>query len=313
MKKGFFTSFLALMAAMTLSAQSFTGDIIVNRNGQTNTATVTVTVTQQADGLNTLVLQVPLFGTMTMTDVPAATTGGITTYSAVRDVATNFGAMRTTLFARTVDGMMAADVAIPAQNTTMWFNTVGNHFQLPNSDLENWTSSYENEPNRWHGFKSATGMFSYFAPALLGKSEDVHSGATGQYSAVVTAKSAGTSIANGTMTSGRLNAASMSATSTSNHASTDQAYGDDFYIPLFAKPDQFKVWLKYTQETANASNKANVSLKTFDGSYYQEPVDKTYTNLSGSIVGGERQLRCQQCREQCHLCHFLDQRQSWRR
>ena len=287
MKKGFFTSFLALMAAMTLSAQSFTGDIIVNRNGQTNTATVTVTVTQQADGLNTLVLQVPLFGTMTMTDVPAATTGGITTYSAVRDVATNFGAMRTTLFARTVDGMMAADVAIPAQNTTMWFNTVGNHFQLPNSDLEDWSSNYENEPNRWHGFKSATGMFSYFAPALLGKSEDVHSGATGQYSAVVTAKSAGTSIANGTMTSGRLNAASMSATSTSNHASTDQAYGDDFYIPLFAKPDQFKVWLKYTQETANASNKANVSLKTFDGSYYQEPVDKTYTNLSGSIVGGE--------------------------
>ena len=112
MKKGFFTSFLALMAAMTLSAQSFTGDIIVNRNGQTNTATVTVTVTQQADGLNTLVLQVPLFGTMTMTDVPAATTGGITTYSAVRDVATNFGAMRTTLFARTVDGIDCLAVAI---------------------------------------------------------------------------------------------------------------------------------------------------------------------------------------------------------
>ena len=27
-------------------------------------------------------------------------------------------------------------------------------------------------------------------------------------------------------------------------------------------------------------------MKTFDGTYYQEPEDKTYTNLSGSIVGG---------------------------
>ena len=39
--------------------------------------------------------------------------------------------------------------------------------------------------------------------------------------------------------------------------------------------------------TTNANNKANVSVKTFDGTYYQEPVDKTYTNLSGSIVGGQ--------------------------
>jgi hypothetical protein len=28
-------------------------------------------------------------------------------------------------------------------------------------------------------------------------------------------------------------------------------------------------------------------VKTFDGTYYQEPTDKTYTNLSGSIVGGQ--------------------------
>jgi hypothetical protein len=55
---------------------------------------------------------------------------------------------------------------------------------------------------------------------------------------------------------------------------------------LNAKPDQFKVWLKYVQGSANANNKANLSVKTFDGTYYQEPVDKTYTNLSGSVVGG---------------------------
>ena len=58
-------------------------------------------------------------------------------------------------------------------------------------------------------------------------------------------------------------------------------------MALYAKPDKFNVWLKYTQGTANANNKANVSVKTFDGTYYQEPSGTTYTNLSGSIVGGQ--------------------------
>jgi hypothetical protein len=54
---------------------------------------------------------------------------------------------------------------------------------------------------------------------------------------------------------------------------------------LYAKPDKFNVWLKCTN--ANANNKASVSVKTFDGTYYQEPDNQVYTNLSGSIVGGQ--------------------------
>ena len=288
MRKSFFTICLALIGALTINAESFSGNIVLVRNGQTYNSDVTVTVTAQDNGLNTMVLQVPLFGTMTMNDVPAANADGITVYSAVRDVATNFGTMRTTLFARTVNGMMAADVAIPAQNTTMWFNTVGNHFQLPNSDMEAWTAS-NGEPDRWHGFKTAGGAYASTSAGLvkLEQSNDVRSGATG-HSAVMTANSAFGIVANGTMTNGRLMAGSMFATDTKNHAEMDKANGtDDFYMPLYAKPDKFNVWLKYTQGTTNANNKANVSVKTFDGTYYQEPTDKTYTNLSGSIVGGQ--------------------------
>ena len=76
-----------------------------------------------------------------------------------------------------------------------------------------------------------------FSPATLGKSEDIHAGATGQYSALITAKSAFGTIANGTMTNGRLNAGSTSATSTSNNASMQESNGSDFYVPLYAKPD----------------------------------------------------------------------------
>ncbi len=294
MRKSFFTICLALIGALTINAESFSGNIVLVRNGQTYNSDVTVTVTAQDNGLNTMELQVPLFGTMRMNDVPAANADGITVYSAVRDVATNFGTMRTTLFARTVNGMMAADVAIPAQNTTMWFNTVGNHFQLPNSDMEAWTAS-NGEPDRWHGFKTAGGAYASTSAGLvkLEQSNDVRSGATG-HSAVMTANSAFGIVANGTMTNGRLMAGSMFATDTKNHAEMDKANGtDDFYMPLYAKPDKFNVWLKYTQGTTNANNKANVSVKTFDGSYYQEPdPDVTYTNLSGGTVGGQDVAPC---------------------
>ena len=288
MKNFISTLCLALTAVLALNAQSYSGNIVLVRNGQTYNQNVTVTVSQGDNGLYNFDLQVPLFGTMKMYDVPANETNGITVYSAVRDVATNFGNMRTTLFACVTNGMMAADVAIPAQNTTMWFNTVGNYFQMPNSDMEDWNSSYTNEPNRWHGFKSAGGTFAGTSAniASLGSSTDVRPGATG-HSAVLTAGSFITVVANGTMTNGKLMAGSYDANSPLNHAEMDKANGtNDFYMPLYAKPDKFSVWMKYTQGTTNASNKASVSVKTFDGNYYQEPTDKTYTNVSGSIVGG---------------------------
>ena len=288
MKNFISTLCLALTAVLALNAQSYSGNIVLVRNGQTYNQNVTVTVSQGDNGLYNFDLQVPLFGTMKMYDVYADESNGITVYSAVRDVATNFGNMRTTLFARVTNGMMAADVAIPAQNTTMWFNTVGNYFQMPNSDMEDWNSSYTNEPNRWHGFKSAGGTFASTSAniASLGSSNDVRPGATG-HSAVLTAGSFLTVVANGTMTNGKLMAGSYDANSPLNHAEMDKANGtNDFYMPLYAKPDKFSVWMKYTQGTTNASNKASVSVKTFDGNYYQEPVDKTYTNVSGSIVGG---------------------------
>ena len=282
---------MACMACAFLHAETYSGQIAVTRNGQTSYENVTVTVTPTGTNLNSFVLRVPFMGinmTLNMNDVPSATTDGITTYNAVRDVSTMLGTMRTTLFARVTDGMMTANVAIPAFSTTMWFNTVGDHFQLPNSDLEAWTND-KGEPDRWHGFKTAGGTFAGVSAGLvkLEQSNDVRSGATG-YSAVMTANSIAGIVANGTMTNGKLMAGAMSATSTSNHAEMDKANGtDDFYMPLYAKPDKFNVWLKYTQGTANANNKANVSVKTFDGTYYQEPSGTTYTNLSGSIVGGQ--------------------------
>ena len=171
---------LALISCMAINAQTYEGTIVVNRLGQTNTSNVTVTVTQGDNGLYTLVLQVPLFGVMTMSDVYAATTDGITVYSADRYVTTNFGPMRTIMLTRTVDGMMTADLNLPDQYTTMHFDNVGDHFQLPNSDFEAWSAS-TGEPDHWHGFKSAGGNFASLSAGLvsLASSDDVRSDATG--------------------------------------------------------------------------------------------------------------------------------------
>ena len=290
MKKSIFTFCLAVMAVVALHAESYSGNIVVNYDGQVYNADVTVTVTPEADGLNTFSLEVPILGTLVMNDVHCDTQGGVTVYSAQRDVDVVYNSstivMNTILFARTVDGMMAANVSIPAYGIDLWFNTVGNHFQLPNSDMEAWTNS-NGEPDRWHGFKTASGSYASISAGLvsLEQSDDVRVGADG-HSAVMTAGGVFSSIANGTMTNGRLNAGSMFADNTANHAEMDKSKGtDEYYMPLYAKPDKFNVWLKCTN--SNPDHKASVSVKTFDGTYYQEPVDKEYTNLSGSIVGGQ--------------------------
>ena len=299
MKKYLFSFCLALTAALALNATDYTGVVEVTRNGQTSTETVTVSVNEQANGLNTLTLRVTFMGmplTLNMTDVPGATANGITTYSAERniDTGTYFGSMYTNLFARVTDGMMAANVEIPQYGVTMWFNTVGDHFQLPNSDFEAWTAD-NGEPDRWHGFKTAKGAFASSAASggKLEFSTDVRPGSNGQNSAMITAGSVMGFLANGTMTNGQLNAGWLSANDTRNHAEMDKtsnntdACGEKFYMPVYAKPDMFKAWIKYVQKSANANYKATVSVKTFDGTYYQEPVDRVYTNLSGSIVGGQ--------------------------
>ena len=102
MKKAFLSLSLALMTVLAMNAESYTGPIVVNAMGTTRTETVTVTATENDNGLYTLVLEVPLFGTMTMNDVTAAQCDGVTVYSAERYVysATYQRNLRTIVFAR---------------------------------------------------------------------------------------------------------------------------------------------------------------------------------------------------------------------
>ena len=156
-------------------------------------------------------------------------------------------------------------------------------FQVENSDFENFLSN--GEPNRWHGFKSAKGGFASMAQSSLGSSDDTRPGTTGSKSAVVTSGSVIGIINNGTFTTGQLAAGSMSATNTANNAQMDKSStatdnnGEKFYMPLSGHPDAVKVWIKFSQGTTNADHPyASANAVIFDGSYYQDPENTTYTN-----------------------------------
>ena len=169
--------------------------------------------------------------------------------------------------------------------------------QLLGSDFESWhkaeySGKTSDEPDGWHSFMSANASSIYAAARKNTHtfiSKDVRPGAKGQCVKVVSSTVIGVP-ANGTITTGRLYAGSTTATNTKNNATSDPAgtdkdsNNDPFYAPINTLPDSIAVWVKYKQGALSADNKknypyANLSAVLTDGTKYQDPEDKTYTNV----------------------------------
>ena len=170
---------------------------------------------------------------------------------------------------------------------------IGGGYQLPNQGFEGWHTSADDfvEPNGWHSFESASGAMASLAGHHIAKSDDAHSGKT---SARIFATSIFGIIANGTMTTGRMNAGAMTATDPANNAYLDMTSnavdgnGDPFYAPMYSRPDSIAMWVKFSQGTPNSDHPyATVSAVITDGSYYQDPEDKDYTNVVAKAKNNE--------------------------
>ena len=184
--------------------------------------------------------------------------------------------------------------------------TFGDNYQLPNSgfeeyrneqvlqaDLTGGTPSTINveEPLNWHSFASCTGEMAQAANAFSTphtySASVVRPNSTGKKSLLLTSASVlGFTIANGTITTGRMQAGDMDAANTKNCAflSTDStstdSHGDPFYALIGGTPDSIAVWVKFKQQTPVADHPyATISAAITDGSYYQDPQDKEYTNV----------------------------------
>ena len=165
--------------------------------------------------------------------------------------------------------------------------------QILNGGFEDWgdydvNSTSAAEPRYWHSFSSASGPLASFSGDHCFISTEHHSG---KYSAAIKAGKVFGVVANGTMTTGRLNAGNISASNSANHAELDiykvdengEPYkdnnGDPFYQILESRPDYISFWAKFS--TGKVGTLANMSAYITDGYYYQAPEDKTYNNKIG--------------------------------
>lgn len=166
--------------------------------------------------------------------------------------------------------------------------------QIANSDFEDWSGpDFGNVPVGWHSFESVGGsaVFVAFAKSTDHTSkntESLHEGTLGEYCLKLVPRDLGLALANGTISTGRMNAGAYSATDPKNHAQMDisvtaTSNGSPFYALLNQRPTALSVWVKFTQGTASTEHPyATVSAAITNGNYYQEP---TANNDSSVVIG----------------------------
>lgn len=143
--------------------------------------------------------------------------------------------------------------------------------QIGNSGFENWDNlgSNQEEPTNWSSFKTATGSFAAFGSKQVERSSTVRSGATGNYSARIWSKSTLGIMANGVLTTGRMNMGSSNLSSPDNYNYTvlnDAAFSE----ALTLAPDSIVFWARYT---AGASEKAGMHAVIHDQFSVQDPIN----------------------------------------
>lgn len=312
------TLFCAVLMTLSAMATDYKGNLTVSINGEGSTQPATISIVENAGKYNLSILNFMLdegesvlpVGNIVIENVTGAVAGNLTTLYVNKNITIQKGNVAgiaddawlgpmlgevpvkmSSSF--NTNGFLGVNIDIDMVSTLgqvikVSFENVGTHFQMPNSNFETWSTATDNNaPKHWHGFESVKGKLSGTAKSKtkLVSSKNVRPGSKGLTSAVVTSTKVFTVIANGTMTNGVLNAGSMSAADASNHSETDlsstskDANGDPFATPMYAKPDSVKFWMRFTQAKAQASYPyAAFNAVITDGTYYQDPENKTYTN-----------------------------------
>lgn len=304
--KKLFTLFFAASLSLGSYAADFTDSLVVSINNVAMPAqTSTISVNAQDNGKYSFLLKDFSFsgmsiGDINLTDVEGNTVNGTTYLRTAQTVTVSlYGTtMNLPIILRSeiksnklyVDMDIAGVPGMTIHATFAGGGDLGG-FQIPNSGFEDYYTYTDHsnieEPLYWHSFASASGDW---ASAVNNTkhtepSTEVRPGSKGKMSLKVTSTSILGFIANGTVTTGRMNAGSMAAGNTANHAQADMSstdkdgHGDPFYVALNGQPDSLEVWVAFKQAKAKADHPyATVSAITTDGTYYQDPENKDYTN-----------------------------------
>lgn len=200
------------------------------------------------------------------------------------------------------------DINLPGMMIKVTFGNGG--YQIGNSGFETFhlatianpnkpeSVSTSDEPDHWHSFMTASSYqddgtenpsiayLAGFAPHTF-ISDATRPGSAGKHSVLLTSSDMGfLGVANGTITTGRLNAGNVSAANKLNHSWSDMSKteldpnGDPFYTEVNGLPDSVAVWVKFKQLKPSADHPyATINAVLTDGTYYQDPEEKEYTNV----------------------------------
>lgn len=307
--KRIFTLIAAVMTALASMATDYTDKLQVLVNGKWATQEATISLIEEEDGSTTLMLNNFCFddgtgpkpiGNIVLKNVAdaIAPTAGEKAYAFNGKINIEPGTMEDVdTWVGPLLGEVLVELRASLKGSNLYavidINTLGQtlnvvfgsrNYQIPNSGFEDFHKAGKaDEPNHWHSFQSATGSLANMVTGNihLTKSTDVRPGTSGETSVKLVPVSVVVAMANGTMTTGRMVAGSISAKDTENHAETDisntdkDANGDPFYTLMDGRPDAVKVWAK----TKVKSGDATISAVITDGTYYQDPEDKTYNNV----------------------------------
>lgn len=320
--KKLFTLLFVAMTALTGMADTYNGPLHIDIDGKTVDQTTDITIEKQADGNYTLKLMnfkikmglTMNVGNIIITDVPAVSNGQTLMLKAKKNIAITGGSMDYLLKSVPIDMIgelrdgdfyTNINISMANQKIKVTFGTA--KYQLPNAGFETYHTatvtspddpnekSTSDEPNYWHSFMSASGnpalvYMAGYNPVTF-KCDDVRPGSTGKQSLMLKSIDMYIAIANGTITTGRMNTGDFTASNTdANYAWSDMsqtdkdAHGDPFYATLYSLPDAMKVWLKFKQGTANAQHPyATATAIINDGTEFHEPAPSktTYTNVVG--------------------------------
>ena len=311
-KRRLFTVLVAAVAALAASATDYTDKLVVKVNDDVSQMDATISLTEH-DGLYDINLknfvmksgesEMPV-GNVEIKDIKPELAGNAVFIRAFENIViTNgddsypvwmgpmLGALPVSITAVVEGGKLRALIDLDLSETLQQIIEArfgeglveGTGYHIPNPDFEQWRTigPGEEEPIGWHSFGSAYGSFASMTGHHLEKSDE---GIGGSTCARIYSSSIFGIIANGTLTTGRLKANSMSATSPENCSVLDikmkDLDGTPFYVPLESRPDSLTLWVKFKQGNHNAEHPyATVSAVITDGTYYQEPQDKEYTNV----------------------------------
>ena len=292
---------LAAVTAIAALATDYTGTLTVTVNGESTSAESTISVDHNGNdytlSINNFVMGGIPVGNIVVT-APGTTSNGLTSIITSQDITitegndANYDSWIGPMLGNVpINMVLAFNQFAMTTNIDIYMAELGQTinvkfaqdgeltgYQIKNSGFENFVESSD-EPIAWHGFKSASGSLASMAPGSLVASNDCHSGS---HSVVATSGSTWGVVGNGTITTGQLNAGHISASNPANHSHMDKSStavdnnGDHFYTVMHGRPDALKFWFKFVPKTS--TEKASVSAIITDGTYYQDPEDKAYTN-----------------------------------